>query len=110
MAKLKHAFRHKYHVSPPDQRTIDGITFDSKKEAKRYTELKLLHEMGEVVVFLMQVPFRLPGGVRYRADFLVFWSTGEVTVEDVKGMRTAEYKAKKKMVEELYAPVVITEI
>ena len=46
--------------------------------------------------------FDLPGGVTYRADFIIFWSDGNVTIEDVKGFETSEFKLKKKMVEELY--------
>jgi len=99
--------RHKYHAKPVEH---DGIRFDSKKEAARYNTLELLRSAGEVLTFTMQVPFRLPGGVRYVCDFLVFWSDGSVTFEDVKGFRTESYKAKKKMVEDLYAPITITEI
>lgn len=107
---MRHQF-HKYNVSPKDQRTVDGITFDSKREAARYLELKAAREAGSVVQFITQAPsFRLPGGVRYVCDFLVFWADGTVTFEDVKGMRTASYKAKKKMVEELYSPIQITEV
>lgn len=92
-----------------ERQTVDGINFDSKKEALRYIELKSLRVKGEVAWFLMQVPFRLPGNTTYRADFLVFWSDGSVTIEDVKGMRTQTYKLKKRQVEELY-PITITEI
>lgn len=88
---------------------IDGIKFDSVKEGKRYSDLKLLQKEGHVQFFLRQVAFDLPGGVRYFADFLVFWVNGKTTVEDVKGVRTQIYKLKKKQVEELY-PVKITEI
>lgn len=106
---MRHTF-HKYRVAPTGERTVDGITFDSKKEAQRYGTLKLLRDQGEVVQFLRQVPFYLPGGVVYRCDFLVFWSDGSATFEDVKGMRTESYRAKKRMVEDLYAPVTITEV
>lgn len=99
--------RHKYNAKP----TInDGIRFDSKKEARRYETLKLLRRGGQVLFFLRQVPFHLPGGVKYLVDFVVFWTDGEVTFEDVKGMKTAMYKAKKRMVESVYSPVKITEV
>ncbi len=97
--------RHKYRAKPTE---LDGIKFASKKEAKRYSELKLLREAGEVVFFLRQTPLHLPGGVKYVCDFLVFWADGTVTFEDVKGMRTAQYKTKKKIVEATY-PIEITE-
>lgn len=102
--------RHKYRVSPPEQREADGIRFDSKKEKARYIELKRLRdETKEVVFFLRQVPFDLPGNVKYRVDFVVWWNDGGTTFEDVKGMRTAMYTMKKKQVESLY-PVTITEM
>lgn len=95
--------RHKFHAKPM---ATDGIRFDSKKEARRYEELKLLQRAGDVVFFLRQPMFDLPGGVKYRADFQIFWSDGTVSFEDVKGYETKEFKAKKKMVEAIY-PVTI---
>ena len=103
--QTKNVPRHKYNAQP---QVHDGIRFDSKKEAARYEELKLLVKAGEVVMFLRQTPFDLPGGVKYRSDFLIFWADGNVTTEDVKGFKTPEYKAKKKMVEALY-PIKIVE-
>lgn len=97
---------HKFKAKPT---TIDSISFASKKEAARYTQLKLLQTSGKVLFFLMQVPFHLTGGVKYVCDFVVFWQDGEVTIEDVKGVKTDLYKLKKKQVEELY-PIKITEI
>ena len=87
----------------------DGIKFPSKKECQRYKQLKQLQELGEIAFFLRQVPFHLSGGVKYVCDFLIFWSNGEVTIEDVKGMKTDLYRAKKKMVEATY-PINITEV
>ncbi len=40
---------------------VDGITFKSKKEARRYEELQGMKERGEILTFLRQVPFDLPG-------------------------------------------------
>ncbi|EJI2509729.1 DUF1064 domain-containing protein [Salmonella enterica] len=88
---------------------VDGITFDSKKEAHYYTQLKLRQAAGEVVMFLRQVPFHLPGGVKYLADFEVLTADGVVEFIDVKGARTAEYKLKKKLVEQYY-PITIIEV
>lgn len=87
---------------------VDGITFDSKKEAKYYCDLKILKQKGEVLMFLRQVPFHLPGGVIYRLDFLVFWADGRVQFVDVKGFKTRDYIIKKKLVESIY-DVMITE-
>lgn len=91
---------HKYGVSSKEDRQADGFTFDSKKERDRYRTLKLLQKHGQVLYFLMQVPLVLPGPVRYRVDFLVFWADGHVTYEDVKGMRTKSYEIKKKGIED----------
>ena len=96
--------RHKYNAVATE---LDGIRFDSKAESRYYSQLKIRKQAGEVVVFLMQVPFRLPGGVRYVVDFMEFHADGTVHFVDVKGMETASFKAKKKQVEEIYAPIVI---
>ena len=95
--------RHKYGARPT---SIDGLRFDSALESRRYADLKLLQQAGEVCFFLRQTPFDLPGGVKYRVDFTVFWADGRVTFEDVKGMRTPMFELKKKQVEALY-PVAI---
>ena len=91
--------KHKFMAVPTK---ADGIRFDSKKEAARYENLKLLQMAGEVVFFLRQVPFHLPGGTTYRVDFQIFWANGEVSFEDVKGMQTKEFIRAKKQVEALY--------
>jgi len=96
--------RHKYSAVAT---TLDGHRFSSKKEARYYSQLKLRVAAGEVVQFLMQVPFHLPGGVRYVCDFLEFHASGEVHFVDTKGMETASFKAKKRMVETIYAPIKI---
>lgn len=99
--------RHKYSAVKTER---DGITFSSKAEAVYYERLKLLKASGQVVQFLRQVPFHLPGGVRYVCDFLVFWADGNVEFIDVKGMETESFRAKRKVVEQLYAPIVITTV
>lgn len=96
-------------VAPKAERTVDGILFASKKEANRYRELALFRRLGDVRFFLRQVPFHLPGGVKYLLDFMVFWADGSITYEDVKGMRTEMYRLKKRQVEALY-PITITEL
>jgi hypothetical protein len=97
--------RHKFHAKPVE---LDGIKFPSKLEARRYGELKVLQAAGEVLFFLRQVAFHLPGGVRYVCDFEIFWADGRVTFEDAKGMATDTYKLKRRQVEALY-PVTIEE-
>lgn len=97
---------HKFHAIPTLK---DGIKFSSRKEARYYDQLKLRKHSGEIVFFLRQVPFHLPGGTVYRADFQEFHSDGTVHFVDVKGMKTDSYKIKKREVEALY-PVTIEEI
>ena len=76
---------------------IDGYTFDSKAEARRYLELKILSEADEIMGFGLQPSFVLPGGIRYRPDFIVCDKGGTVWVEDVKGHETKDFKLKKKL-------------
>lgn len=85
---------------------VDGIAFDSAKEAKRYAKLRALEDTGKIQGLRLQVPFELlPSfecdgvkyrGMRYVADF-VYYRDGKVVVEDCKGFKTAEYKLKKKL-------------
>ncbi len=91
--------RHKYKAIRTER---NGIKFPSKKEARRYDELVLLQRADEVIFFLRQPLFDLGGGTTYRADFIIFWSNEIVTVEDVKGFQTKEFKRAKKQVESLY--------
>ena len=95
--------RHKFNAKPVE---YDGIRFDSKKEGAYYLELKLRKMSGEILFFLRQVPFHLPGGVKYVVDFMEFHADGTVHIVDVKGMETKTFIMKKKMVEDLY-PVII---
>ena len=86
----------------------DGITFDSKHEAERYEELKLLQRFGEIRDLQLQVPFELipsqiengkcvERAVKYIADFVYFDKNGNLVVEDAKGMKTELYRLKKKL-------------
>lgn len=97
--------RHKFNAVRTE---VDGIKFSSKKEATYYQTLCLRKKAGEVLFFLRQVPFHLPGGVRYVVDFQEFHSDGTVHFIDVKGMKTSEYLTKKKIVEAIY-PILIEE-
>ena len=93
---------------------INGITFDSKREAERYKQLIFLEEIGKIKNLQTQVAYILQEGftlgkkkyreIKYIADFVYqqkndkadveLW---EEVVEDCKGMRTEVYKIKKKM-------------
>lgn len=93
----------KYHAR---KTAVDGIVFDSKKEAARYCELKLLEAAGKIGRLELQPCFELQPGyvhngkkirpIEYRADFRYITDGCEV-VEDVKGLKTEVYKLKKKM-------------
>lgn len=80
----------------------DSIKFGSKAEASYYNRLKTLKESGEILFFLRQVPFDLPGSTKYFVDFQVFYADGTVAFIDVKGMSTPMFILKKKQVESLY--------
>lgn len=85
------------------------MTFDSKKELLRYSELKLLERAGQISDLRRQVPFELvprqivdgrviERAVKYIADF-TYWQNGQLVVEDVKSdaTRTDAYKIKRKL-------------
>ena len=81
---------------------IDGIQFDSKREAQRYAELKLLERAGAIQNLQRQVEFELipkqdgEKPVKYKADF-VYTENGQTVVEDAKGMKTKDYIIKRKL-------------
>ncbi len=79
---------------------VDGITFASKKEARRYGELKLLVRARKIRNLRLQVPYDLEVNgakiCRYVADF-VYREGKEEKVEDTKGVKTDVYKLKKKL-------------
>lgn len=87
--------------------TVNGITFDSQKEANRYVELMLMVRAGEISELKLQPEFTLqeafitPYGeriraVKYIADFS-YKDGVQTVVEDVKGCMTKEYEIKKKL-------------
>lgn len=93
--------------------TIEGIVFDSAKEAKRWQQLRLMERAGEIRSLQRQVSYTLvpmqPGGirtersVRYVADFVYERKDGTPVIEDVKSpaTRTAEYIVKRKLMKQL---------
>lgn len=92
--------------------TYNGITFDSKREANRYCELKLLERAGAISDLQMQVSYELipsqykdgkciERSVTYKADFVYTDKDGFTVVEDTKGMKTKDYIIKRKLM--LYA-------
>lgn len=99
--------------------TVEGIAFDSKREARRYLDLLLLLNAGEISDLRMQVKYVLipaqrepdiigPRGGRkpgkllenelsYIADFVYLDKEGNTIVEDTKGFRTTDYIIKRKL-------------
>lgn len=84
---------------------LDGFMFDSRREANRYLELKLLERSGQITNLELQPRYDLiVNGMNcgfYKADFR--YQEGENTiVEDAKGMKTAVYSLKKKLVKAIH--------
>ena len=92
--------------------TVEGITFHSAKEARRYQELRLLEKAGEIVDLGRQPSFllhALGATMRdqnigtYLADFQYFDENSKAWVyEDVKGYDTPLSKWKRKHVKAQY--------
>jgi hypothetical protein len=95
--------RHKFNAVRVEK---DDQKFDSKLEARYYDSLKLQQRAGLIIFFLRQVPFHLPGKVKYISDFQIFHADGSVSFVDVKGQDTPLSILKRKQVEALY-PVTI---
>ncbi len=91
--------KHKYRAKRTE---IDSFRFDSKLEARYYQKLKRAEEAGDLIFFLRQAPFHLPGNIRYVIDFIEFWENGDVVFTDVKGIDTPVSKTKRKQVESLF--------
>lgn len=90
--------------------SVDGIKFHSQAEAKRYGELKILKQSGEIMDFKRQVPYKLGGKVNYVIDFEIKHNDGRVEVEEVKGFWTAAAKIKVRLFRERYTEIKLTVI
>jgi hypothetical protein len=86
---------------------LDGITFDSKREAARYSELRLMERAGHIQSLSLQPKFTLVDSQRradgkaerpvvYIADFMYFQGENCI-VEDAKGVKTPDYVIKRKL-------------
>jgi hypothetical protein len=106
---------------------VNGIRFDSKREAARYQFLKAREDAGEISNLELQPSFKLKSGDRpillkskgypngrqatYFADFAYWCPVQEMRViEDSKGMKTDVYKLKKAIVEAQFPGVKIVEV
>lgn len=94
----------KYHAK---KTVVDGIVFDSKREAQRYQQLKLMERAGIICNLKRQVRHELvpaqyidgkcvERAVTYTSD-LEYDASDVHIVEDVKGVRTKEYIIKRKL-------------
>lgn len=101
--------------------TLDGITFDSRLEAARYCELKLMARGGYIRNLQLQKPFELVPAftknkkkyrpITYVADFVYEDAlTGDTVVEDTKGCKTEVYLLKKKLFEYRFPDLTIREV
>lgn len=100
---------------------IDGITFDSMKEANRYRELKLLEKVGEISnlvlqpVYVLQESFEYKGkkirAIKYIGDFeYIEVKTGNKVLEDTKGFKTKDYLIKVKLLKSKYPDIDFREL
>jgi hypothetical protein len=95
---------------------IDGMVFDSRREANRYVKLREMERNGEISDLKRQVreelipPFDCQGkhfrGIYYVVDFVYTDSDGDVIWEDVKGMKTQIYLMKRKLVAYRYGKII----
>ena len=100
---------------------IDGIIFDSKKEAEYYKNLLLLKQAGEVIDIKLQPEFELQEEyvkdgvkirpIKYIADFLVVYKDGHIEIIDTKGYRKDKvYLLKKKLFHYKFKSLTIKEV
>jgi hypothetical protein len=93
---------------------VDGILFQSRLEANRYSQLKLLQRAGTIKGFCRQPEFVLVEGnesqlaITYKSDFIVFNLDGSVTVEDTKGYESEQWKRTYKMFKAKYPQIEIS--
>lgn len=94
---------------------VDGITFASAKEARRYGDLKLMVRAGEISELELQPRFKLEVNgqlvATYTADFR-YRRNGSVIIEEVKSPATRKERGYRMAVRLLKAltgiePVVI---
>jgi hypothetical protein len=97
----------KYGAQPM---VVEGIRFASRKEARRYGELRLLERAGRIRCLQLQPRYPLVVNGHdlgeYRGDF-IYEENRMVVVEDVKGVRTPLYRLKKKLVRALYGLTIL---
>lgn len=87
-----------------------GTRFASKREFKRYCQLRILESAGTIRNLELQPRFDIVVSGKkiafYKGDFAYFEKNKRV-IEDVKGVKTPVYNLKKKLVEALYSIVIV---
>ncbi len=107
-AALKSVKRGRFPIAPAMERTVDGIVFDSKREAQRYAELKIAERAGIITHLELQPEYivRINGEVLCKAHFdFRYFRDGDRIVEDVKSSGTAKdtaYRLRRRAVELQY--------
>lgn len=100
---------HKYNAKRTE---VDGLKFDSKREANRWLELKLLERAKKIDHLDRQVsvPLIVEGKkiCTWRVDFY-YRQDGQWVADDTKGFRTPEYKLKRKLFEALHPGIKVVE-
>ena len=91
---------------------VDGITFDSKDEAKYYEALKIRKYRGEIQNFELQPKFTLIQGfkkngktyraITYTPDFVIYHNDNSEEYVDVKGMTTQQGELRIKLFNHFY--------
>ena len=100
------------------KKTVDGITFDSILEARRYVVLKSRLEAGMISDLRLQPHYTIMDGykdlsgtyirpVQYIADFSYINADGKRIVEDTKGVRTEAYVIKRKLVRDRFGVEIV---
>lgn len=102
--------RNKYNAK---KTWVDGVKFDSKKEAARYIQLKADADSGKISNLRLQVSYELipkltingktQRAIKYIADFVYFDTAHDVEIcEDCKGMITDIFKIKYRLMKMIH--------
>lgn len=97
--KIRNIVKHKFGAVKCQS---NGIKFSSRLERAYYEQLLLRQKAGDVLFFLRQPVFDLPGRIKYLSDFVVYLADGTVEFVDTKGKDTQVSLNKRKQVEEIY--------
>lgn len=84
---------------------LDGHKFDSKREARRYQDLKLMEKVHQISNLVVHPRWRIFIKGQEICDYIgdfEYEIDGCIVVEDTKGFRTAVYRIKKKLMKAAY--------